>query len=438
MDIHIHDWSGLSDADKDALLKRPASITSAAAFEQTREILAAVREHGDAALHEFSRRFDNVELDTLQVSEEEFDAATTAIDAQDQNALRHAHERLHTFHQAQYPRAIRLALGEGVICERQPRPIASVGLYVPGGSAPLPSTVLMLGVPAAIAACPLTILCTPPRPDGSVDPYVLFAARLCGITKVFKLGGAHAIAAMAYGSETVPRAAKLFGPGNSWVTRAKLLVAQDPDGAAIDMPAGPSEVLVIADGDADPRFVAADLLSQAEHGPDSQVLLVTTSCRLAEAVRAELIAQLGRLSRREIAARSLREARLIVVPDLDTALALSNAYAPEHLILQVREPRQLVPKIMAAGSVFVGPWSPEAIGDYCSGTNHVLPTSGYARSHSGLSVDAFMTQMTIQELTAAGISAIGATAERLARVEGLTAHAAAIRARLEQSIFEMT
>jgi histidinol dehydrogenase len=321
----------------------------------------------------------------------------------------------------------------GVRCERILRPIQRVGLYVPAGSAPLPSTALMLGVPARLAGCPQVVLCTPPRADGSADPAVLVAARLCSIERVFKLGGAQAIAAMAYGTDSVPRCDKIFGPGNAYVTEAKRQVSMQSDGAAIDMPAGPSEVLVIADAGADPVFVAADLLSQAEHGPDSQVLLVSDDADLLERVAAEVEAQLARLSRRGIAQQALSASHAILVADLDDAFALSNAYAPEHLILALRDPRTWLGRVQAAGSVFLGDWAPEALGDYCSGTNHVLPTGGAARACSGVSVSSFQNAITVQQVDQAGIAAIGPTAVTLAEAEGLQAHAYAVQARLERA-----
>jgi histidinol dehydrogenase len=316
------------------------------------------------------------------------------------------------------------------LCERITRPISRVGLYVPAGSAPLPSTALMLGVPAQVAGCPETVVCTPPRADGTCDPAVLYALAACGISRVFKVGGAQAIAAMAFGTESVPACDKLFGPGNSYVTEAKRQVSALPDGPAIDMPAGPSEVLVIADASANPEFVAADLLSQAEHGPDSQVLLLADDRAVLEASRDALERQLALLPRADIARTALSKSRLIRVASLAEAVAISNDYAPEHLILNVHEPRTLLPTVENAGSVFLGPWSPEAVGDYCSGTNHVLPTYGYARAWSGVSVASFVKQITVQELSADGLRAIGPSAATLARAESLNAHERAVTLRL--------
>jgi histidinol dehydrogenase len=319
---------------------------------------------------------------------------------------------------------------QGVVCERVSHPIDAVGLYVPAGTAPLPSAAIMLAVPADIAGCPVRILCTPPRPDGDADPAVLVAASRAGVREIYKVGGAQAVAAMAYGTETVPKVAKIFGPGNSWVTCAKTLVSTDPAGAAIDMPAGPSEVLVIADHSASAEFVASDLLAQAEHGVDSQVILVTTSSDLGTQVADQIENQLQQLSRADIARGALDNSRIIVVDDILTAINVSNRYAPEHLILQVDEPRDRLAEIRNAGSIFVGPWTPESVGDYCSGTNHVLPTYGFARTYSGLGVDQFMRQMTVQELTREGLENLGAAVVSLAGLEGLDAHAAAVTRRL--------
>ncbi len=316
------------------------------------------------------------------------------------------------------------------MCERVSKPLQSVGLYVPAGSAPLPSTAIMLGVPAEIAGCPTRVLCTPPRPDGLADPAVVVAARACGIRDIFKAGGAQAIAAMAYGTGSVPKVVKVFGPGNAWVTAAKTIVAADPAGAALDMPAGPSEVMVIADGRSDPRFVAMDLLSQAEHGPDSHVILVTVDEVLLARVEDEIERALGSLSRRPIIEQALRHSVAVVVTDLAAALAVANEYAPEHLIVQVADPRAFAAGVSTAGSVFLGRWTPESVGDYCSGTNHVLPTYGYARAYSGLAVADFQRRMTLQEVTLNGLRGLAPTVGTLAGLEGLDAHAQAVTVRL--------
>ena len=425
------DWARLSDAERSAALARPPSTANGERIAAVQRILEQVRTDGDVALRALTRRYDNVELSALAAGEAEFAAAEILLDPALIAAMREARERLIAWHRAGAPAEFEIDTAPGVRCGRVLRAIDTVGLYVPAGSAPLPSTALMLGVPAEIAGCREVVVCTPPRADGSADPAVLVAARLCGITRVFKLGGAQAIAAMAFGTDSVPRCDKLFGPGNSWVTLAKQQVSALPDGPAIDMPAGPSEVLVIADSQANPAFVAADLLAQAEHGPDSQVLLVTDSAALASAVEAEVRAQLAQLPREAIATKALDFARLIVVPTLDEAFAISNRYGPEHLIVQTRDPRASLPKITCAGSIFLGAYAPESLGDYCSGTNHVLPTGGAARAWSGVSVASFQRNISVQSVSAEGLRAIGPCAVTLARAESLEAHAQAVVRRLE-------
>lgn len=430
MSAAIQDWNELGEDARDALLTRPAVAAGPEIRAQAAAIVAAVRRDGDAAVRDLSRRFDGVEVADPRVGEDDFDTALAAIDPAALAAIDVAIDNVRRFHAHQLPTPVSVETMPGVHCERTSHALDAVGLYVPAGSAPLPSAAVMLAVPAAIAGCPRRILCTPPRADGRADPTVVVAARRAGVTDVFRIGGAQAIAAMAYGTAMVPKVCKLFGPGNAWVTAAKSLVSADPEGAAIDMPAGPSEVLVIADGAARAEFVAADLLSQAEHGADSQVLLLTDSRELASAVQEEIDRQLATLSRAAIVREALGHSRLIVVDDMAAAVAISNRYAPEHLILQVTGARALLPGIRNAGSVFVGPWTPESVGDYCSGTNHVLPTYGLARAYSGLGVDQFMRQMTVQELTREGLAGLGETAMTLANLEGLDAHAAAVRCRL--------
>ena len=334
------------------------------------------------------------------------------------------------FHSAQVTDPVRVETAPGVVCERLTRPVRAVGLYVPAGSAPLPSTAIMLAIPARLAGCPVRVICTPPRADGRADPSVVVAAQMCGVERIFKVGGAQAVAAMAYGTASIPQVDKIFGPGNAWVTAAKAAVASDPAGAALDMPAGPSEVMVVADGSTNPRFVALDLLSQAEHGPDSQAVLVCTERGFAARVEAEIDAALPTLPRREIIERSLEHGLCVIVPDVPTGLEVANRYASEHLILQVTNARQYVDLIDNAGSVFLGEWTPEAVGDYCSGTNHVLPTYGFARNYSGLSVRDFQKQLTFQELTRAGLAGLAPTVRTLAGLEGLDAHAQAVAVRL--------
>jgi len=430
MAVRIVNWSSLSAEERRHALRRPVQQDAAATHERVREIISDVRARGDSALLEFTRRFDGVPLAAIEVGTAEFAAAETALDAEQRRAIDRAIANVRRFHEAQVGPALRVETEAGVVCERQFRPIDAVGLYVPAGVAPLPSAAIMLAVPARIAGCPTRIICTPPRRDGTADPAVLMIANLCGVRRVFKLGGAQAIAAMAYGTQSVPKVDKIFGPGNSWVTAAKLQVANDPEGAALDLPAGPSEVLVVADAKARAEFVAADLLAQAEHSADAQVVLVTTSSALAEATAAEVETQMQRLGRLDTLRRSIEHARLFVVESIDTAIEVSNAYAPEHLILQVANAREWLPKVRNAGSVFLGAWTPETIGDYCSGTNHVLPTYGFARAYSGLSLHDFVKRMTVQELTSDGLRELGPTAITLAALEGLDAHANAVRVRL--------
>jgi histidinol dehydrogenase len=429
--LEILDWAALDEPRRNAVLRRPAQRDAAGLLDRARRIVEDVRIRGDEALREYSKSLDRVRLESFEVASDEFAAAESALSLEQVAALRRAIDTVSQFHELQVLGPLRLETAPGVVCERMTVPLDAVGLYVPAGTAPLPSTAIMLAVPARIAGCPLRVMCTPPRPDGRADPAVLVAARLCGIERVFKLGGAQAVAAMAYGTASVPKVVKIFGPGNAWVTAAKQLVAQDADGAALDMPAGPSEVLVVADETARPAFVAADLLAQAEHSTDAQVVLVTTSRVLAEACVDEVERQLAALPRQEIAARSIGESRVIVAADLETAMTISNRYAPEHLILQVAEPRALLASVRNAGSVFLGAWTPETMGDYCSGTNHVLPTYGHARAYSGLGVPDFVKRITVQELSANGLAMLGPTARTLARLESLEAHARAVTVRLE-------
>ena len=423
-------WKTLTAAERVQTLQRPVRQGDAERQHAVANILARVRRQGDVALRELTRELDACEVQALQVSAAEFAVAEAQLTPELKSAIEEARQRIEIFHRATMSASVSVETAPGVLCERLLRPISPVGLYVPAGSAPLPSTALMLGVPAQLAGCHEVVLCTPPKPDGRVDAAVLVAAQACGIQRVFRLGGAQAIAAMAFGTESVPACNKLFGPGNSWVTEAKLQVSTEPGGPAIDVPAGPSELLVIADKTADPGFVAADLLSQAEHGADSQVLLLTDAVELVDAVECELQRQLAALPRRAIAGQALAGSCLIQVDDLGQAVEISNIYAPEHLILNVAQPRPLLARIDTAGSVFLGPWAPESVGDYCSGTNHVLPTDGYARAWSGLSVASFQKQIAVQELSAKGLQGIAGCAMTLARAEGLEAHARAVSRRL--------
>ena len=425
------DWNALSEIERGTLLQRPVQAVAESVRVGVQAIFAEVEARGDAALREYSARFDGVALDGFEVMPEEFDAAKAQVAPVVQAAIFEAAARIEAFHRAGMAVPYAVETASGVRCERVQRPIQRVGLYVPAGGAPLPSTALMLCVPARLAGCKEILVCTPPRADGRADPMVLLAAQQAPGARVFKLGGAQAIAAMAVGTASIPRCDKLFGPGNGWVDEAKRQATQRPGGLAIDMPAGPSEVLVIADAGANPAFVAADLLSQAEHGPDSQVLLLTDSDALLDAVAAEITRQLPQLPRAEIAVRALAHSRLLRVENIAQAISVSNAYAPEHLILSLREPQAWLPAIDNAGSVFLGDWTPEALGDYCSGSNHVLPTGGAARAWSGLSVASFQKSISVQVATPQGLRNIGPCAATLAHAEGLQAHARAVELRLE-------
>ena len=401
------------------LLRRPALDTEKL-FDAVRSLINKVRTEGDRALLELEERFDAVRLSSLGVTPEEMEAASRQVAEPLKAAIRLAKQNIETFHSSQRFVGKKVETMPGVTCWQKAVGIEKVGLYVPGGTAPLFSTVLMLAVPAQIAGCREIVLCTPPDQTGGVHPAILFAAQLAGVSRIYKVGGAQAIAAMAYGTESIPRVYKIFGPGNQYVTAAKQLVSLH--GVAIDMPAGPSEVVVLADETAQPSFVAADLLSQAEHGVDSQVLLVTPSQRLQQAVKEEVEKQLAVLPRREIAACALANSRLIQVRNLAEAVRLVNAYAPEHLIIETAHYREVAEQITHAGSVFLGSLTPESAGDYASGTNHTLPTNGYARAYSGVSLDSFIRKITFQEIQAEGIQAIGPAIEEMAASEQLEAH----------------
>ncbi|TXI47742.1 MAG: histidinol dehydrogenase [Lysobacter sp.] len=430
-------WSSLDVAARAEALRRPTQYTADAVRDGVAAILADVRARGDAALSDYARRFDRIDIapEAMEVSVEEFDAADAALDPALKTAIRESVARIDAFHRDGGLREYAVRTAPGVDCRRIVRAIARVGLYIPAGSAPLPSTMTMLGVPARLAGCGEIVVCTPPRADGRADPTVLFAARAsvgeaASRLRVFKTGGAQAVAAMAFGTERVPACDKLFGPGNAWVTEAKRQVAAAEGGPAIDMPAGPSEVLVIADAGANPAYVAADLLSQAEHGPDSQVLLLSDAPSLIANVRGCLDEQLARLPRADIARTALSRSRAIETASIDEAIAISNRYAPEHVILALRDADAWLPKIEAAGSVFLGDYANEGVGDYCSGPNHVLPTGGAARAWSGVSLSSFQLAISVQRLDLEGLRAIGPAAMRIAEAEGLAAHANAVAIRL--------
>ncbi|OCG70909.1 histidinol dehydrogenase [Gilliamella sp. Occ3-1] len=419
-------WQQCADDQRRKLLTRPAINASDSISKAVADILAQVKQHGDEALKVLSRKFDKVQIEQIKLTQEEIKTAANRVNPELKQAMQLAVTNIEKFHQAQAYQSIMVETMPGVKCQLVTRPIDSVGLYIPGGSAPLLSTVLMLATPAKIAGCRQVILCSPPP----IADEILYAAQLCGVSEVYQLGGAQAIGAMALGTESVPKVDKIFGPGNAYVTEAKRQVSQRLDGAAIDMPAGPSEVLVIADSSANPAFIAADLLSQAEHGPDSQVVLLTPDEAIAQAVSQEVDKQLAELSRQGIAEKALQESRLIVTKDLDECVAISNCYGPEHLIIQTRNADELVEQITSAGSIFLGDWSPESAGDYASGTNHVLPTYGYTATYSSLGLADFQKRMTVQKLTPEGLKAIGNAVELMAEAEQLTAHKQAVSLRL--------
>lgn len=419
-------WQQCDDDQRRKLLTRPAINASDSISKAVADILVQVKLHGDEALKALSNKFDKIQIEQIKLTQEEIKTAANRVNPELKQAMQLAVTNIEKFHQAQAYQSIMVETMPGVKCQLVTRPIDSVGLYIPGGSAPLLSTVLMLATPAKIAGCRQVILCSPPP----IADEILYAAQLCGVSEVYQLGGAQAIGAMALGTKSVPKVDKIFGPGNAYVTEAKRQVSQRLDGAAIDMPAGPSEVLVIADSSANPAFIAADLLSQAEHGPDSQVILLTPDEKIAQAVSIEVDKQLTQLSRQNIAKKALQESRLIVTKDLDECVAISNRYGPEHLIIQTANADELVEQITSAGSIFLGDWSPESAGDYASGTNHVLPTYGYTATYSSLGLADFQKRMTVQKLTPEGLKAIGNAVELMAEAEQLTAHKQAVSLRL--------
>jgi len=430
--IRVINWAALSASEQQVALARPELTDSASLSGQVRTIIDSVRQQGDEALLAYSRQFDGLSANPLRLSVPAKLAQLNKLLPQRKAAIELAYDNIRKFHAAQLPRDIEVETSVGVVCQLKSRAIAAVGLYIPGGSAPLPSTVLMLGVPAQLAGCARIVLVTPPgKPDaGDIAPEILYAAELCGISEIYTIGGAQAIAALAYGTETIAKVDKIFGPGNRYVTEAKQQVSQDAKGAMIDMPAGPSEVLVLADCSANPAFVAADLLSQAEHGPDSQVILVSDSADLINTVQIEVIKQLAQLPRKAIAEAALSHSRYILTQDLAQAVAVTNAYAPEHLIVQTACDDELTEQFTSAASIFVGKWTPESAGDYASGTNHVLPTYGYSKTVSSLSLTDFYRRYTVQTLSAQGMRNIGPAIEVLATAEGLQAHANAVTLRL--------
>lgn len=398
-----------------------------------RATLEYVRTQGNKAVLDLESRYDNIvftSVEALKVSDKEIAEATASVSPELKAAIAQAYSNIRKFHSAQMPQTVKVETSPGVVCYQKAVPLRRVGLYIPGGRAPLFSTVLMLAVPASVAGCPEIVLCTPPDKDGKANPVIVYAASVCGVRNIFKIGGAQAIAAMTYGTETLAKCDKIFGPGNRYVMKAKQMVGLSV--AAIDMPAGPSEVMVLADETAVPEFVAADFLSQSEHGPDSQSVLVCTSEAIAKSVVDAVARQTARLSRGSIIAKALDHSRMVVLTSREDIIDFANEYAPEHLIISMRDPWSVADKVVAAGSIFIGNYSPESAGDYASGTNHTLPTSGWARSFSGLNLDAFMRKMTIQEISREGLSGLGDTIRTMALAEGLDAHAAAVEVRLEK------
>ena len=410
----------------DALCQRPTADNSVVT-ERVKAILARVKEKGDRALRELSLEIEGRPLEAIEVSADIIRQADEKVTPEVKQAIQKAEANIRAFHQAQQPREIRVETAPGVTCIQRPVPIGRVGLYIPGGSAPLFSTVLMLAVPARLAGCPEVVLCTPAGKDGNISPEVLYTAQLCGVSRIFQLGGAQAIAAMAYGTESVPRVDKIFGPGNPYVTTAKQLLSAST--VAIDMPAGPSEVMVLADATTPSAFAAADLLSQAEHGPDSQVMLVCDAADTCQRILEEVKRQTSALPRSAIALEALKKSRALVMPREEDRIAFANLYAPEHLIIATDNPWPIADRITAAGSVFVGPYTPESAGDYASGTNHTLPTSAWARSFSGVNLDSFCRKMTLQEITREGLKGLSDTIINMAQAEGLQAHANAVKVR---------
>ncbi|MEL0608132.1 histidinol dehydrogenase [Vibrio echinoideorum] len=421
-------WQSLSESQQDSVLERPAITEGANITAIVSDVIAKVKNEGDAALKELTEKFDRVTPDSIRVGSNEIEEACVRLTPEMKQALEQAYSNIAKFHEAQKPQPIKVETQPGVVCEQVTRAINTVGLYIPGGSAPLPSTVLMLGVPAQIAGCRKVVLCSPPP----IADEILYVAKLCKIDEVYNVGGGQAVAAMAYGTESVSKVDKIFGPGNAYVTEAKRQVSNDFRGAAIDMPAGPSEVMVIADETADADFIAADLLSQAEHGPDSQVVLVTPSPVIADQVTDAVQKQLKELSRANIAQQALASSLIIIAESITQAIAISNFYGPEHLIVQTKNPRELLPLLDNAGSIFLGDWSPESAGDYASGTNHVLPTYGYTKTYSSLGLADFSKRMTVQELTADGLKGLAPTVVTMAEAEGLDAHKRAVTIRVEK------
>lgn len=421
-------WNQLNEEQKQSSLQRPAISNAKEISQIVAQIINQVRTEQDSALKQLTEKFDKVALDQLQVSQEQILRAGDNLSDEFKQAIKRASGNISKFHQAQKPKPTMIETQPGIRCELRFSALEKVGLYVPGGSAPLPSTVMMLAIPAKIAGCSKIILCSP----APINDAILYTAHMCGVDEIYSIGGAQAVAAMAYGTQSVPKVDKILGPGNAFVTEAKRQVSQDYQGAAMDLPAGPSEVLVIADSKANAAFVAADLLSQAEHGPDSQVILVSDSADLAAQVSKEVDRQTELLERREIAKKALANSRAIIVDSLEQAMDVANSYGPEHLIIQTEQPRQLLARVKSAGSVFLGAWTPESVGDYASGTNHTLPTYGYTRTYSSLGTADFMKRYTVQELNEQSLNDLAPTVIEIANAEGLSAHRRAVTLRIGQ------
>lgn len=421
----------MNETERKDALSRPAGLSDLVVIKSVRDIMKAVKAGGDKTVLDFTTKFDGVMLETLRVPQEALKAAWKSLPEAEKNAINTARKNIKKFHQAQIPKDIEVETTKGVICRREARAIETAGLYVPGGTAPLVSTMLMLAVPAKVAGVKQRIVVTPPGKDGKVNTAILAAAYRCKVTDVFACGGAQAIAALAYGTASIPRCDKIFGPGNAYVATAKSLAAQEPGGPAIDMPAGPSEAMVVANDKANPIFVASDLLSQAEHDTLAQVVCVATSQAIADKVKAEITAQIATLPRKDIAEKAIEQSRMIIADNRGDVVDIINRYAPEHLILQINKPNTLVPAIRNAGSIFLGPWTPESVGDYASGTNHTLPTYGAARAYSGVTLESFIKYISVQKLTRKGLERLGPTVEKLADMEGLEAHRRAVSLRLE-------
>ena len=425
-------WTSLNADQRAEALTRPTGLLDFGKIESVQDVLKSVKKDGDEAVQSFTQKFDGVVPASLRVLLTDCEAAWNALPEADQQAMRIAKANIEAFHIAQTPKVIEVETMPGVFCRREPRAIGSAGLYVPGGTAPLVSTVMMLALPAKIAEVPRRVLVSPPGPDGRINSSILAAAFLCDVTDVFTVGGAQAIAALAFGTETIPSCDKIFGPGNAYVAIAKSLVSQEPGGPAIDLPAGPSEAMVLADATANPAFAASDLLSQAEHDSLAQVMCICDSAKTAEAIGSEISSQLATLPRKDIASASLSNGRMIISQQADDIIDIINSYAPEHLIIQTQNPDQWVPLIRNTGSIFLGDWTPESVGDYASGTNHTLPTFGAAKAYSGVTLDSFYKYISVQQLTRDGFQSIAPTVVRLAELEELEAHKRAVTLRLEE------